>query len=128
MAVSAKVARLTALVALAHVADVKRSIEFYKKLGFTVGNTYEENGETRWASLDLNGNAQLMLTRSGRPMNPGAQDVLFYLYAENIVEYREQLKAQGIKVGEICYPFYSPRGEFSVDDPDRWQLVIAHAG
>jgi hypothetical protein len=68
-----------------------------------------------------------MLARSGRPMNPGAQDVLFYLYARDIVEYRAQLQAKGIDVSEMQYPFWSPRGEFRVKDPDGWDLFISHA-
>src|SRR5687768_4037934 len=95
------VARLTGVLAMAHVMDVARSIEFYKKLGFGVFNTHETEGRLQWACLSLDGTPQLMLARSGRPMNPGAQDVLFYLYAKDIAEYREGLLAQGIAVGEL---------------------------
>ena len=112
---------------MAHVMDVARSIEFYQKLGFGVFNTHEADGRLQWVCLSLHGVPQLMLARSGRPMVPGAQDVLFYLYASNIAEYRETLRAQGITVGELEYPFYSPRGEFRVTDPDGWDLFIAHA-
>ena len=120
-------ARLTNIMPMAHVADVECSIEFYEKLGFTVGKRVREGDVTNWASLDLAGNAQLMLARTGRPMNPGAQDVLFYLYARNVVEYREQLQAKGIAVGEMQYPFWSPRGEFRVKDPDGYDLFVSHA-
>ena len=128
MTIAAKTAQLTGVMAMTHVADVDRSIEFYKKLGFTVRNTVRNGEVTNWACLDLDGKAQLMLARSGRPMNPGAQDVLFYLYATNVAEYREQLQAQGIEVSEIRYPFWSPRGEFRVKDLDGWDLFISHAG
>ena len=49
--------------------------------------------------------AQLMLARSERPMNPGAQDMIFYLYAENVEQYRCDLAAKGLAVGEMQYPF-----------------------
>ena len=127
MTTAAKTAQLTGMLAMAHVADVDGSIEFYKKLGFTVRNTVKDGDITNWACLDLDGTAQLMLARSGRPMNPGAQDVLFYLYAVNVAEYREQLKAQGIEVSEMRYPFWSPRGEFRFKDPDGWDLFVSHA-
>ena len=120
-------ASLTGVLPMAHVMDVARSIGFYQKLGFGVFKTYEHDGQLQWVCLSLDGVPQLMLTRSGRPMNPGAQDVLFYLYARNIAEYREQLRAQGIAVGELQYPFYSPRGEFRVTDPDGWDLFVSHA-
>ena len=68
-----------------------------------------------------------MLTRSARPMNPGAQDVLFYMYSKDVAAYRAELEAKGVKVGPISYPFYSPRGEFRIADPDGYTLMISHA-
>ena len=114
------------LVPLAHVADVARSIEFYKLLGFEVKNTVEREGQLQWAWLQ-NGKADFMIARSARPMNPDAQDVLFYLYAPDVVAFRNQLQSRGVKVGQLNYPFYMPRGEFRVDDPDGYALFIAHA-
>ncbi len=114
------------LVPLAHVADVARSIEFYKLLGFEVKNTVEREGNLQWAWLQ-NGKADFMIARSARPMNPDAQDVLFYLYAPDVVAFRNQLQSRGVKVGQLNYPFYMPRGEFRVDDPDGYALFIAHA-
>jgi catechol 2,3-dioxygenase-like lactoylglutathione lyase family enzyme len=123
-----KVPRLTGVLAMPFVSDVARSIEFYEQLGFKVGNTHEDKGKIVWALLQSpNGAAQLMLANSSRPMNPGAQDIMFYLYAENVEQYREELKARGLAVGPMNYPFYSPRGEFRLEDPDGWTLFIAHS-
>jgi hypothetical protein len=72
--------KLASLVPMAHVADVRKSIEFYQLLGFEVKNTFEHEGQLQWAWLQ-NGGAGLMLARSARPMNAGAQDILFYMYA-----------------------------------------------
>ncbi|MGH9810801.1 MAG: VOC family protein [Terriglobia bacterium] len=112
---------------MAHVADVARSVEFYKLLGFEVRNTVvEPDGHLQWAWLQ-NGQADFMIARSARPMNPDGQDVLFYLYAPDAVAYRYELQGRGVKVGQMSYPFYSPRGEFRVDDPDGYALFISHA-
>jgi predicted enzyme related to lactoylglutathione lyase len=118
--------KLASLVPMAHVADVAKSAEFYKLLGFEVKNTVEHEGHVQWAWLQ-NGAADLMLARSARPMNPGAQDVLFYMYAPDVAAYRAGLEAKGVKVGPMKYPFYSPRGEFRIDDPDGYALFVAHA-
>ena len=117
---------LRTLVPMAHVADVARSIDFYKLLGFEVKNTVENDGNLQWAWLQ-NGQASFMIARSARPMNPGAQDVLFYLYAPDVASYRNDLQGKGVRVGELRYPFYSPRGEFRVDDPDGYALFVSHA-
>jgi catechol 2,3-dioxygenase-like lactoylglutathione lyase family enzyme len=123
-----RVPRLRGVLAMIFVSDVARSIEFYQQLGFKVGNTHDDKGKLVWALLQSgDGQAQLMLANSARPMNPGAQDMLFYLYAENVEQYREELKAKGLAVGPMKRPFYSPRGEFRLEDPDGWSLFIAHA-
>lgn len=123
---TAQAAKLASLVPLAHVADVRKAIEFYQLLGFEVTKTVEHGGQTQWAWL-RHGGADLMIGRSARPMNPGAQDILFYMYAPDVAAYRAELEANGVKVGPIQYPFYSPRGEFRIDDLDGYTLMVAHA-
>jgi len=118
--------RLTSTVPLVHVADVCKSVEFYQLLGFEVKNTVENEGRLQWAWLQ-NGGANLMLARSARPMNADAQDVLFYMYAPDVAAYRAELEAKGVKVGPLKYPFYSPRGEFRVDDADGYAVFVSHA-
>src|SRR5262249_43873901 len=117
---------LRSLVPMAHVADVNKSAQFYELLGFEVKNKVQSDGQVQWAWLQ-NGGADLMLARSARPMNPGAQDVLFYMYAPDVAAYRSELEAKGVKVGPLKYPFYSPRGEFRIDDPDGYTLFVSHA-
>ena len=118
--------KLASLVPMAHVADVRKAVEFYQLLGFEVKNTFEQQGQLRWAWLQ-NGGADLMLARSGRPMNPGAQDILFYMYTPDVAAYRAELEAKGVKVGSMQYPFYSPRGEFRIDDTDGYTVFVSHA-
>jgi len=71
--------------------------------------------------------AHLMFVRSARPMNPGAPDILFYLYAADVAAYRDELAARGIKFGPLTYPFYTPEGEFRADDPDGYCLLVGQS-
>lgn len=115
------------LVPMVFVADVERSIAFYKHLGFEVGNTFTEQGATRptWAWLQC-GEAQLMLAKASHAILADQQTVLFYLYTDNVATAHAALAEVGLEPGEISKPFYAPRGEFEVKDPDGYTLMITH--
>ncbi len=119
---------LKALVPMARVRDVTRSIAFYRKLGFEVGNTHAPEGATEpvWAWLG-SGGAQLMLAATNEPVDAPSRSVLFYLYAADVAGFRDALLREGIEAGEIKRPFYNPEGEFEVVDPDGYVLMVTHA-
>jgi len=115
------------LVPMAAVADVERSIEFYRHLGFEVGNTFAPEGETKpaWAWLQ-SGSAQLMLSATNDSI-ADKHTVLFYIYTEDVVAARAALIDAGLNPSKITTPFYAPRGEFEVIDPDGYIIMITHA-
>ena len=116
-----------ALVPLAHVESVRRASEFYQKLGFAVENTHTPEGgaEPVWAWL-VSGGAQLMLAEADGPVDPGPQRVLFYLYTDDVAAFRDRVIAAGVAAGPIRQPFFSPRGEFQITDPDGYVLMVSH--
>jgi hypothetical protein len=67
-----------------------------------------------------------MVARVDAPVVPGEQAVLFYLYCDDVPTTRDAIERAGVAVGEIAYPFYAPRGEFRVQDPDGYVLMITH--
>jgi hypothetical protein len=115
------------LVPLVHVHSVPRSIEFYAKLGFAVSNAHTPEGgeEPVWAWLQCGG-AHLMISHTRDAIDGSAQRVLLYLYARDVAVIRATLQANGLEAGEIEYPFWAPRGEFRVDDPDGYALMVTH--
>lgn len=119
--------QIRSLVPMAHVSDVTRSIEFYQRLGFEVGNTFVPPGAAApaWGWLQCDG-AQLMVARADEPVLPERQAVLFYLYCDDVSATRSALAGAGIDVGPTEYPFYAPRGEFRITDPDGYVLMITH--
>jgi catechol 2,3-dioxygenase-like lactoylglutathione lyase family enzyme len=114
---------LRGLVPIVRVEDVERSIEFYRRLGFEMRNKLESDGRVVWTWLD-GGKAHLMLNRSQGAMTPGVRDAILYLYSPDLVAYRDQLAADGIKVGPIEYPPYMPEGEFGIEDPDGYCILV----
>jgi len=117
------------VVAMLHVTSVPRSAAFYALLGFEVANTHYELGcedEPLWAWLQSRHGASLMLAKADEPVDPAAQAVLFYLYCDDVTAMHATLHASAMKVGDITYPFYCPRGEFRTIDPDGYVAMITH--
>ena len=118
---------ITALTAMAHVADVQRSVAFYAHLGFEVQGSFAPPGEDvpSWVSLSA-GDAQLMLTRADAPVIADHQGVLFYLYCADVAGVRQHLVDAGLQAGEITKPFFNPHGEFRLVDPDGYVIFVTH--
>lgn len=120
--------KVTGLIAMAHTADVQRSVDFYEQLGMEVrGSLRNSSGELQWVHLACE-HAELMFARASEPVVASQQAVLFYLYSVDLIALREHLLAHGVKVSPITHPDYMPKGEIRVDDPDGYCLLIGQAG
>jgi len=113
------------LVPYTHVANIQRSVEFYRKLGFEIANSHPDDSATPiWVWLSAGG-AHLMLSQSDEPVVASQQTIFFYLYVENVASFRDTVIAAGIDAGALQHPFYLPLGEFIVHDPDGYAVMIA---
>ena len=115
------------LVPMISVADVERSIAFYRQLGFEVENTFACEGETKpsWAWLQ-SGAAALMLAAESAGA-ASKHTVLFYFYVENVETARASLVEAGLNPSAIATPFYAPQGEYELVDPDGYIVMISHS-
>ena len=119
--------RVFGSIPLARVADVQRSVDFYRLLGMEVrGSLRNSSGELQWVSLACE-DAELMFSRESEPVIPSQQAVLFYLYSPDLIALREHLIANGVKVSPITYPEYMTKGEICLEDPDGYELLIGQA-
>jgi hypothetical protein len=112
---------------MAHVRSVSASIAFYALLGFEVENTFvpAEREDPSWASLGSD-RARLMLSKADEPVVASQHAVLFYVYCDDVAELRERLVGDGIAAGPITHPFYAPHGEFRIEDPDGYVIMVTH--
>jgi len=119
--------RMRVLVPYLHVANVQRSVDFYCLLGFQPENLFTPPGsaEPAWAYLKCWA-AQLMLAKAMEPMVPAHQGVWFYIYCDDVPGMRKLLLGKGLEPGEVKFPFYAPRGEFQLTDPDGYRLMVSH--
>lgn len=109
---------------LMHVGDVEQSIRFYRKLGFKVIDT---DGCTPlgWARLHCDGGAVMFLRAEGI-IDPAKQGIGLYMYTPDLVAFREQLIAAGVKAPAISRPPYMQRGELTLKDPDGYHVFVGH--
>jgi len=114
----------------AHVADIHRSIAFYRRLGLEVQNSHFDGGVLAWAFLSTPtpdrrvAGARLMVAAADEPIDASNQAVLFYCWTDDARELHAELVAAGIDVGEIEHPFYMRAGEFEVVDPDGYVVLV----
>ena len=124
---------INALVPMIRVADVECSAKFYQLLGFEIGNYVpREAPPMHWAWLyqpkaaNWKTGANLMLVR-GEEKSHDEPPVVLYLYAADLVALRQQLIEAGIRVGAITYPWYLPKGEFELRDPDGYTVMVGQS-
>jgi catechol 2,3-dioxygenase-like lactoylglutathione lyase family enzyme len=116
--------RVSELIPFVQVADVERSITFYKLLGFEVTDTYMHDGKLDFAAVE-SGSARTMLVRAAGTIDPRQQKVRFYLYAEDLDALRHHLTENGVGAGSIVDGTPGPKREMTVRDPDGYCLMIA---
>lgn len=110
------------------VTNVARAIEFYEEIGFRVGSSHapEASGVPVWAWL-FNGQAHLMVNQSDGPIEATHSSASIWLYTRDVEATHQLLKSRGMDVGDVEHPFYNPRGEFHLHDPDGYAIFVAHA-
>ena len=118
---------IDSLIAYAHVENVDRSIEFYRRLGLEVENSHTDEGRLVWAFM-TRGDEKLMLALADGPIDAGNQAVLFYCWTSDVQSLHDELAAAGVEVGPVTHPFYMPAGELRVEDPDGYVLLVGQLG
>ena len=111
--------KMNRLIPMLPVKSMPASVEFYQKLGFSVE---ERNDDWRWAMLSFD-ECRLMVDQSIN-LHPGApRNTVLYLYTDDISDYHEQVRRNGLVVPDLDVTFYGMT-EFRIDDPDGNRLWI----
>lgn len=111
--------KMNRLIPMLPVRHMPASVEFYRKLGFSVEKQNEGWG---WAMLRFD-DCRIMVDQSIH-LHPGApgQSVL-YLYPDDIVAYHAEVRRNGLEIPDLEVTFYGLT-EFRLDDPDGNRLWI----
>lgn len=111
--------RMDRLIPMLPVRSIASSIDFYQKLGFSVE---QRNDDWRWAMLCF-GECRLMVDQSINLHPEAPRQSILYLYPDDIVEYHQQVRSNGLTVPDLDVTFYGLT-EFRLDDPDGNRLWI----
>jgi len=114
-----------------HVADVERSIRFYRLLGFELVDVQGEDGRPpAWARLSTADGSAIMLLEGeeGHRVKPELQGIVLVLYTAGIGALRDQLVAAGERPTEIERPPWMPSGHIMLRDPDGYSIGVNQWG
>jgi catechol 2,3-dioxygenase-like lactoylglutathione lyase family enzyme len=111
--------KLTRLIPMLPVKSMPASVAFYQKLGFSVEQRNDDRG---WAMLRFD-DCRLMVDQSINVHRDAPRQSVLYLYPENIGEYHQQVRNNGVAVPDLNVTFYGLT-EFRLEDPDGNRLWI----
>lgn len=112
------------------VTDIQQTIEFYKKLGFSIGMTVPEEGEIVWAMMTCEkitfmfqtfeslGDELPIISRQ----NGGS--LLLYIQTTEIRKFFEKIKDKVKVIKGLEKTFYGAT-EFSIEDNNGYLLTFA---
>ena len=111
--------KMSRLIPMLPVKSMPASVEFYRKLGFSIETRNDDWG---FAMLRFD-ECRLMVDQSINVKPNAPRLSVIYLYPENIVEYHRQVRGTGLDVPDLDVTFYGMT-EFRLDDPDGNRLWI----
>lgn len=109
------------------VADVRRSINFYRLLGLELMDYEGDPTCPGWARMHSEG-GDLMFLLAETAIQGDKQPFFLYLYTNDLTALREHLLANGVNVSEIQRHAYMQSGEISVSDPDGYGVFVGQWG
>jgi hypothetical protein len=93
--------KMDRLIPMLPVKSMPASVEFYQKLGFEIERREDGWG---WAMLRFN-DCRVMLDQSINHHPDAPRQSVLYLYPENIVQYHQQVRKNGLEIPELDVTF-----------------------
>lgn len=110
-------------VPMIHVPDVRASVDWYKEIGFTVIDTYDNGDDGLSFAILSFGSSEVMFNQGGRPSTHHRREVDLYVYTANIDELYERLKDRVEVVEGPHDTFYGMR-ELIIRDLNRFWITF----
>src|SRR6266850_5992676 len=112
------------VVTMIHVPDVRATVDWYESIGFTVIDTYGDDGEGLSFAILSFGSSQVMFNQGGQPSTRHRREVDLYVYTDNVDDLYRRLKDRVEVVEGPHDTFYGMR-EFIFRDLNRFWITFA---
>lgn len=107
------------------VADMARSVAFYRRLGFD-GQGWDEGGET-FFTIAQRGDVSLGLQLLRAEAMPVNSHWAAYLYVSDVTSLHAEFAAEGVSPTEIRHPTEYGCDDFDIRDPDGHLIAFGQA-
>jgi uncharacterized glyoxalase superfamily protein PhnB len=111
------------VVPMIHVPDVRATVDWYESIGFTVDQTYGDEGEGLSFAILSFGSSQVMFNAGGQPSTSHRREVDLYVYANDVDDLYARLKDRVDIQAEPHDTFYGMR-EFIIRDINRFWITF----
>ncbi len=111
------------VVPMIHVLDVRATVDWYQSIGFTVNDTYSDDGDGLSFAMLSFGKSEVMFNEGGRTSTEDRREVDLYVYSENVDQLYDRLKDRVEVVQELYDTFYGMR-EFIIRDINRFWITF----
>ncbi len=110
------------VVPMIHVPDVNATVDWYSGLGFTVVQTYGDDGQGLSFAILSFGNSQVMFNQGGQPSTRQRREVDLYIYANDVDDFYQRLKDR-VEVVEAPHDTFYGMREFIFRDLNRFWIT-----
>jgi len=111
------------VVTMIHVPDVRATVDWYESIGFTVINTYGNDGEGLSFAILSFGSSEVMFNQGGQPSARDRREVDLYVYSDNVDDLYQRIKDRVEVVEGLHDTFYGMR-EFIIRDLNRFWITF----
>jgi uncharacterized glyoxalase superfamily protein PhnB len=106
-----------------HVPNVRATVDWYRDIGFSVSDTYDDGGDGLSFAILSFGGSQVMFNSGGQNSTQKRREVDLYLYLDNVDEVYQGLKDRVEVVKAPHDTFYGMR-EFIIRDLNGFWITF----
>jgi uncharacterized glyoxalase superfamily protein PhnB len=113
------------VVPMFHVPDVRRTVEWYREIGFDVTETHDDNSGGLSFAIVSFGGAEVMFNSGGSLSPRHRREVDLYAYIEDVDTFYEQIKDR-VEIVEAPHNMFYGMREVIVRDLNGFWITFGH--